>query len=90
MGVAGVAAEGGEVTDSEFDFQRCCKNLQLKAEKKMSKQVRGYGRVLRGTCSLGHGSKSRSRPPTRPAPRRTGLGDSDRTQTIRAKCYIER
>jgi len=37
-----------------------------------------------------HGSKSRSRPPNRPAPRRLGLGDSDRTRTIRAKRYIER
>ena len=36
-----------------------------------------------------HGSKSRSRPPTRPAPRRIGLGDSNRTRTIRAKLNIE-
>jgi len=37
-----------------------------------------------------HGSKSRSRSPTRPAPRRIGLGDSGRTRTIHAKSYIER
>jgi len=40
--------------------------------------------------TLMHGSKSRSRPPTWPALRRIGLGDSDQTRTIRAKRYIER
>ena len=48
-----------------------------------------YLKVIR-TLTLSHGSKSRSRPPTRPAPRRISLGDSDRTRTIRAKRYIER
>ena len=36
-----------------------------------------------------HGSQSRSRPPTRRALRRIGLGNSDRYRVIRAKCYIE-
>ena len=36
-----------------------------------------------------HGSQSRSRPPTRRALRRIGLGDSDRSRAIRAKRHIE-
>ena len=36
-----------------------------------------------------HGSQSRSRPPTRWALRRIGLGDSDRYRVIRAKRYIK-
>ena len=36
-----------------------------------------------------HGSQSRSRPPTRRALRRIGLGDLDRSRAIRTKRYIE-
>jgi len=39
--------------------------------------------------SMTHGSQSRSQPPTRRALRRIVLGDSDRSQVIRTKRYIE-
>jgi len=50
-----------------------------------------YFKPLYFTCQTNaeHGSQSRSRPPTRRALRRIGLGDSDRYRAIRAKRYIE-
>ena len=45
--------------------------------------------VVEAKGGIVHGSQSRSRPPTRRALRRIGLGDSDRYRAIRTKRYIE-
>ena len=62
-------------------------SVKQQSEMPWNKSLHGVGY---GIESTDHGLKSRSRPPTRPAPRRIGLDDLDRTRTIHAKCYIER